>query len=77
LSSQGTGVTGSSGGVERCGITFLLSATLKPLEIIHLSSIGYLKSMEITVSSVGQLRPTEVVVLSSVLREVDGNYFGR
>jgi hypothetical protein len=58
-------------------VTFLLSATLKPMEIVHLSSVGYLKPMKITVSSVGQLRPTDVVVLSSIFREADGNYFGR
>jgi hypothetical protein len=55
---------------------FLPSATLKPTEIVHLSSVGYLKPMKIIVSFVGQLWPTEVVVLSSVFREVDRNYFG-
>jgi hypothetical protein len=58
-------------------VTFLSSATLKPTEIVHLSSVGYLKPTEITVLSVGQLWPTEVVVLSLVFRDDDGNYFGR
>jgi hypothetical protein len=46
------------------------------MEIVHLSSVGYLKPMKITVLSIGQLSPTEVVVLLSVFREVSGNYFG-
>jgi hypothetical protein len=50
-------------------VTFLPSATLKPTEIVHLSSVGYLKPMEITVSSIGQLWPTEVVVLRRFLEK--------
>jgi hypothetical protein len=50
-------------------------ATLKPTKIVHVSSIGYLKLTEITVLSVSQLWSIEVVVLSSVFREVDENYF--
>jgi hypothetical protein len=46
------------------------------MEVVRLSSVSYLKSMKITVSSVGQLWTTEVVVLSPVFRETDGNYFG-
>jgi hypothetical protein len=54
---------------------FLPSATLKPTEIVHLSSVGYLKPTKITISSVGHLWPMEVAVLSSVFREADENYF--
>jgi hypothetical protein len=56
---------------------FLLSASLKPTEIVHISSVDYLKPTKITISSVGHLWPTEVVVLSSVFREADENYSGR
>jgi hypothetical protein len=50
-------------------------ATLKPTKIVHVSSVGYLKPTKITVSSVSQLWSIEVVVLSSVFKEVDENYF--
>jgi hypothetical protein len=56
---------------------FLLSATLRLTEIVHLSFVSYLKPTEIIVSSIGQLWTTEVVVLSSVFREAGINYFDR
>jgi hypothetical protein len=73
-------VCGGGASVDGRAVFFWLShvsSTLKPTEIVHLSSVGYLNLTEITVSFVGQLWPMEVVVLSSVFREADRNYFGR
>jgi hypothetical protein len=47
------------------------------MEIVHISFVGYLKPTKITISSVGHLWSTEVVVLSSAFREADENYFGQ
>jgi hypothetical protein len=41
------------------------------MEIVHISSVGYLKPTKITISFVGHLWPMKVVVLSSVFREAD------